>query len=510
MKININIGVFKLASVLLIALPYFAFFLGWLRLELGITLTILLVYGLFQYIKSLNFNQKEPVLLLNLLFIAAILTLFVMLSGAGGFGNQVSDYTKQNIVTKDLMLQNWPVEYQNKGEKSFLTTYLGFYILAPALVGHFGWMAVNAFNFVYMLVSVLIAAFWMARFARSFKIEFPFFFVLIGGITAISFLILNGTDSLAVYIEKIKTNAHFFWLNAWDTIPVTYLSMVEQITWSPQHTLPCWVLMGLFINDWLLDDETTFTPFYLSLIALWSPLVLVGIAPFFLYLLVQKGFKLILNLTNFVVAPIIFLVVASMLLSLEVGSFPSHLIFKYENLIGNSLAQKIGVYLYFIFFEVIIWWLPTFYILRKKLYTKERNVLIFTGILLCIVPLYRYGLWNDFVGRCSMAGLFLLFAFVWRAYSAATFRWRLLFIALLGLSSMTPLAHLIGSFRSAGYSLKMNPPKYETISDLPAFAVSFSLDQFVAKPETFFYKYLAKQKASIQINNEQNHTIISK
>ena len=495
-QFKVSVGLLKFMSVLFIALPFYPFFLGWLRLEIGIVLSILLTVGLFFYAKTRNYKQFQQISTLHFFGIFCIIFVFVAFSGTGGFGFQVADYLKQNVVTRDLMQQSWPISYQLEGKTVYLAHYLGYYILAPTLVGHLGWGAVNLFNFGFTFLGFLISSFWLCRFANNFKVSFGLFFVFFGGITSISFLILHGSNSVQVLIETIKTNGHFFWLNAWDTIPLTYLGTSEQLRWSPQHTVPCGVLMGLLLNDWLIDDDVRYSPFYLSLLALWSPLVLIGFAPFLLIILIQKGFHPILNSTNFFIAPVIFFVVAMMLLSLEVGSFPSHFILNYENTIGNDLSRKIGVYCWFLVMEVGVWWLPVYLILRKRLASTENLVLIFTGILLSLIPLYRYGLWNDWCGRVSFPALFILFAFVWKAFSETTVRWQAVLIGILVMGSMTPLAQFAGSLRMSGYRIKMNPPALASLPTLQEICVGYSIDQFVAKDNTFFYKYIAKIKKS--------------
>lgn len=495
MTINISVKYLRIITLLVILTPFFPFFIGWMKPLYGVLMSLILLFSFWQYLRHQRSTNSISVPLINLFVIAAGVFVFVGLSGSGGFGTQVADYNKQNAIIKDLIDQQWPLTYSLNNERVFLATYMGYYVLIPSIFGGMGWKWVNLFYFFYSYGITLIAVLWLFRFAKNFKKAGVLFLLFFSGISLFSFVALHGFEFLNVLKENIKDDKHFFWLNAWNTLPLNYLGAFEQLRWSPQHTLPTWLLIGLMLNDWFVDDDVKFMPFYLSLLVLWSPIVMVGFFPYLLLMILQKGFRPILNTTNLVMAPVIFGMVALMILSIEAGSFPKHFIFKYDNTVGNGLVQKILVYIGFLFFEVIVWFVPVYFILKNKLSQSERQLLWFCGVLLCTIPLFRYGLWNDWVGRVSMPSLVILLAFTWRAFGQATARWRGALLGILVLAAMSPLAQLTSSFRAMGYKIAFKPQPVKQVLDLPSVCVGYSLDQFVAKENTFFYKYIAKEKS---------------
>ena len=65
---------------------------------------------------------------------------------------------------------------------------------------------------------------------------------------------------------------------------------------------------------------------------------------------------------------------------------------------------------------------------------------------------------------------------------------------LLLCGSISAFLAIGGSTIEKRFTIKFDPPAAHTVQDLPGVCVWYPLDQFVAKGDTFFFKYLAKDE----------------
>lgn len=490
---RISVAWLRIATIVYIAFPFFPFLLGWLQPLYGVPLSLLLAFGIYNYVKSLNFELEQDFNPIWLLATLVLLFVWFAFSGSGGVGYQVSDLAKVNTMVKDLAEKPWPVNYQVEGETLFFSHYLAYYLPAPTLFGFMGYKYVQLFLFFFTALGFSLGLFWLVRFASVNIFKFVLFFILFGGVATFSFFIKFGSGAFAEFWSRLNSHGFVFWLNCWDIIPLNYNSITDMLYWTPNHGIAAFIGVGYFLNDTFVDDDIRFTPFVLSLLLFWSPLVLVGLFPFFLYSLVKKRFAGIWNLSNLLVAPLIFIVIASFLLSIQSGDLVQHFIFSAPVGDTHGIVDKLGVYLYFVVFEVLIWAVPIFYFFKKHFKKGEQNLFLFTVGLLLFIPLYRFGLWNDWCTRVSYPSLVILAIFAVKTLLNSTNWKRLVMLFLFLLGSQSAILAIGGSVISQNYSIKFNPPPAHQVQDLPGVCVWYPLDQFVAKGDTFFFKYLAKR-----------------
>ncbi|MES2796792.1 MAG: hypothetical protein V4683_12550 [Bacteroidota bacterium] len=501
MNLKISISSLKVISVIYLAFPYFIFFLGWLKLPIGVFLSLLLLVGLYLYSKGQNDPKIPQIPLFQLIAIFLIVLLWVLFSGAGGFGYQNHDYYKHNSLLKDLTDQHWPVSYIVDSGKKFLSHYLAYYLPGPGLFASLGWKYVNMANFFLTLTGVLIAVFWLLRFVGKFSFWVLFVFILAGGAHLLILYFTHG-GSLAHFLkDTIQNHGNMFWLNCLNINgqpinKINFMTVSDMLYWGPQHAISCWIGMGLLLNDWL-DKNIKYSPFYISLIAFWAPLALIGIAPFLLYFLVLEKFKGIFNWVNMLIAPIIFIVIGIFLTSIKTNELIHHFLIHDRSVDGISILNQIVAYFYFLCVEVFIWWIPAFLILRKTPLKKYNGLYWLVLALLMVIPLFRYGQWNDWCTRVSLPALYVLYAMMAMAIiNVKQLKIRLLLITVCLICALSPITLIMSSLNSSGFKVQWTPPVYEFIGDLPSASVGFPVDQFVADPDCFFYKYLAKTKSN--------------
>lgn len=501
MNLRININSLKIASVIYLALPYFIFFLGWLKLPIGIILSIVLLIGLYIFAKNQPKNIFSQAPLFQLICCILVVLLWVLFSGAGGFGYQNHDYYKHNSLLKDLTIQHWPVSYNLEAGQKYLSHYLAYYLPGPGLFHALGWKYVNLANFFLTLSGVFLSIFWLLRFVGKFSFWVVLIFIFGSGAHIFVLLYENGGNITSLVADNINNHKYLFWLNCLNINKepintINFMSVSDMLYWGPQHAIGAWLAVGLLLNDWM-DKNIKFAPFYISLVAFWAPLVLVGLAPILLFVLVNEKFKGVFNLINMIIAPIIFSVIALFLTSIKVTELTQHFIFHDRSSMGISLANQVFAYLYFILVEVLIWWAPAYFVLQKTAMKKYNGLFWVVLALLITIPLFRYGQWNDWCTRASLPSLYILYCMMAMAILyAKSVKIKAFLISICAICSLSPSILMLSSLKANGFKIKWSPPAEEFIGDLPSASVGFPVDQFVADPDCLFYKYLAKSKTN--------------
>jgi len=491
---KVPISYLRIITLVYIAFPLIPFFGGWLRLTYGLPLLGILILGCYKYAISLDYKEKEFFRSKDVYLGFAIITFWLFFSGAGGMGFQFDDHHKNNTLTWELSNNSWPLEYQVEGEKMYLSHYLSYYIVGPFLVGFLGYKYAQIFLFLWTAFGVFLGAFWLARATRNFNWRFFIFFIFFGGISIFSFIVKYKSGFLAEIYHRLKNHGYVFWMNCWDVIPLNYMGITDLLYWTPQHFIPAILGIGLILNNGIIDKNIKYLPFILVLLAMWSPLILVGIFPFFIYVLWANRLNGIFNYVNLIIAPVLFFVMFSFLMAIDSGDLVQHFIFKSYGVGDASLLKKVGIYFYFIFFEILVWVIPILVLKRNKWKHGEKSLFALVSIVLIIIPLYRFGLWNDWCNRVSVPAILILLVYSFKTFmeEKTIRRWSL--IAILILSILSPMMDMIGSIHYAGYKPKFSPPDESEVKTLPEICISFPITQFVATENTFFYKYLAKKK----------------
>jgi hypothetical protein len=492
--IKIPISVLKILTVFYLAFPYFIFFLGWLKLPIGIFLSVTLLYGLYIFTKSQSIATPNfKISLSNLILCILIVLIWVLFSGAGGFGYQNHDYFKHNFLQFDLTKQTWPVMYHLKNGTKYLSHYLAYYLPGPAIFYGLGWKYVQLANFFLTLSGILLAIFWMLRFVGKFTFWIVLLFIFASGTQIFTLIFQNGTQSLPLILDKIRNHGFLFWMNGLGILPINFMSASDMLYWGPQHAISCWLAIGLLLNDWLIDKNLKHSPFYISLIAFWSPLGLIGLAPFLLVALINTKFKAIVNAVNLLIAPIVFVVIALFLTSISTTELLHHFLIHDRSADGITILSQIGAYFYFVTFEILIWWVPAYLVLKNKV-NETYKLLFWTAlVVLLLTPFFRYGLYNDWCTRVSLPALFVMYVMMLLAIlKVESKNIRMVLLSICIVSALGPAILILSSIRSMGYRIKWEPPLEQNMQDLSK--TDFPVEQFVADPDCFFYKYIAKQK----------------
>lgn len=137
-KIRINGIGFFICAMFYVYISIIIFLIGWIKAIISIPVTIVLLIALYKYYKSYkpNIENVEPIYISMKMFFALfiIVCAIACILGWTGFAKQTGDFIKHNSVLQDLTNKSWPVYYNNTGQTSMLTYYIGQYLF-PALIG---------------------------------------------------------------------------------------------------------------------------------------------------------------------------------------------------------------------------------------------------------------------------------------------------------------------------------------------------------------------------------------
>lgn len=120
------------SSLFYLALPYFIFVMGWLKLYLALFYVSLIALSLYIFLRRIDRickheQEKTDKNVLGgrvILLVVLVVLVFLGISGVGGFGYQDTDWLKHNAILMDLVERPWLVVYQLGEEKLPLVYFI--------------------------------------------------------------------------------------------------------------------------------------------------------------------------------------------------------------------------------------------------------------------------------------------------------------------------------------------------------------------------------------------------
>lgn len=221
-------------------IPVIIFILGWVKLPIALPLAVLLCALIIFLFIHTDFGacwkliQENPV---KFLIGAAVIFVWVYLSGIGGFSYQNTDHTARNATLYALIDEPWPLVMQDMP----IVYYLGFW-LPSALVGKlFGLAAAKVFLFVWAYLGV----FWCWCYVCENWLKRISFLALS------VFILFSGLDVLGVFVNFLSegvtflgdATAHIEW---WSGVQLS--SVTSQLFWVFNQALPAWVATLLVLG----------------------------------------------------------------------------------------------------------------------------------------------------------------------------------------------------------------------------------------------------------------------
>ena len=495
-----------IASLVYLFLPSVLFFLGWMRLSVGLVLTIGVVFGIYKCLQPRT--PTRPAFPLNkgfwpLLVTIAICAAAVYWSSAGSYTPNIGvrDPDKQYMTLREFMVQPWPCAYQD--EVAFGTVdpqipaYHFYYYMTAGAVGKImGWKGANHFLAIWVCAGLCLSVFWIYRLIGSRNPTYALWFLLFGGlgVLAQAFLGVSRPLSASSFPDLWWTQASNLYPEM-DTLLLHYPSNYLLLSWLPNHAIPGWLATGVLMHETIKRGTMRNAFFIASVVPVWSVFMAMGILPFLVALAVRQvclryksvglwpATKEILTVQNAIIGPLIVLVQALMLMSNN-GSSESGFI------VGPLLdVWPMLLLFYFISFGAYVLFLP-----RGAHSQGASRVWWVTALtLLFLIPIYKLGVVNDFCGRVCVPALFVLFVFVAKYFvegRPGTQKRLLLTLAMIGTAPSAVV--LYTNQQLSDSSLRVMPE--EEVMTFAQYCMELKEDalQALGSPDSFFWRVLGK------------------
>jgi hypothetical protein len=363
-----------------------------------------------------------------------------LLGGEGHFFYSTTDWITRDAVLSDLIKNGLTVLYRYEGQDYLLRAPLGMYMF-PVVVGrvlglyaaHMALLAQNSF------ITGTIAYF-VAQIAGVRKGPFLFVLFAFSGMDIVPILIAEANEIFGH--NAFLPFAHIEWWGEYfSAIRLQYSSHLTQIFWVPNHMAPGWWFATLTLLYMRAEVDLAVLLVSFAAMLLWSPLAMMGAAPFMLMFAIRELPRKIFAMRNFIAgAAGLCLVPIALYLTLDAASVPSEFLFKYD---GFALRWATFLTIEIPQFAIIVYaW--------NKVAPPDRPLLLLAGAMLLAIPMFSVGASNDFVMRASIPPLFLL-AYAFARIAVLTPRDNGAFATIISsiviISLATPLLEVKGAFK---------------------------------------------------------------
>ena len=485
------------AALVYLLLPFLLFTLFWLRIPYSLLLGAILIYCLVVSFQRFTFSAIQIDLQASqqkqLWISAAILAVWLLFSGIGGFSYQNSDFEVRNAIFRDLIQQQWPVVYNadiyptthhGANEHLLLVYYFGYWLPAALIGKLLGWTVGNIFLYLWSFLGLLLTFALLCQYVGKVSYKIALLLVFWSGLDIVGSLIALYAGSS---VPELGVIAHIErWANSIN-VPAQFSSNTTLLYWVFNQTIPLWITILLLVND--RGKKAIF--FIIALALFQAPLGTIGLVPYVLFQLITKlskvGFRSLvdeyLSIPNTVGALVVVGVTGLYFTMNQAGALRS--IVSYEPL----------NYATFFLLEAGI--------LGLWLYTRQRsNLLLLSICVLFLVPFVKIGLNSDFSMRASIPALFILMALTIKflfdtKYSLAS---KLPIAIFLLIGSVTPALEMARSLFFTSSHVAYNLNSRFKFSDSPLVPASVKNK---IKDRTFLYdqiKTLNKYNKGILID----------
>jgi len=429
-------------------IPYIIFFVFWYRWFITIPCIAFILFSLYHMSKARDIG--EPDWQNSDMIAILVLLAWVGFSGIGGAVFQNYDWHKHNAILADLVRYEWPLVYHND-QPYLLIYYIAFY-LPSAMIGKvFGnsFVAAQIFLYIWSVIGMIIVY-------REIKSIFPKKTLIV----LLLFVVFSGMDVIGIFYKEsvdwlINPTQH---IENWSLpVAIEYSSFTTLLFWVPQHAIAGWVIT-LMLYRYQEEVHSVFLLWGISIF--YSPFIFIGLFPFIGYIVIKnikkkkaRQYITISNITGLMLALIVGLYLIS-------GSSGSSISFLWQD---SAVSNVWVVYFVFIVTEVL---LLSFALLFSKLSKKEPKGWLYLSIgILIVLPLIKYGHFNDLCMRASIPALLILFIFTIKSLFSPNNK-RYLRIAILVILLIGAISPAIEFSRTAYKTIKKESVKNHADSTL--------------------------------------------
>ncbi|WP_128548108.1 hypothetical protein [Larkinella soli] len=484
-----------IATVSYMVLPALLFLLTWVRPSIGLPCVVLLC-GMAAYIFTRPRQTAagySPALNRKNVLIASVLTfVYLLVYGFGEFNWQLFDFQFHNAKYHDLIVNSWPVYYPKYN--TYMCYYNAYYLPVAFLSKFLGIGSARYLALLWTWAGLLLVCGWVL--SLSPKRPWRVFLVLF--IFCNSWVFIWAIRAAGLALAYLPPN--YIDLGNFPIILMSPFS--DHLVWAPQHTIPA-LLAALSLTSFYRQRQAEWLPMMalqLGGALFWGPFAVVGSFPFVLYLfwLDRRQFlKKPLYLLLPVLTGLGLLPVAIYLTSTQITSDPAVNMF----ITQTGLPSWPFFFLLYILTNFVIWYVPLRWLTPND---RQLHPWLTVAILsLCVLPLYRLGIMNDWQMRTNIPAysILILFSAQWLVNYQGPRQWIrwgfIVFWAVNGLSTLKFTAAFLPPHPTNTFISHPSPYGDETTPDLavrhynPATA-----GQYLLRSDSLFEKYFMSPPAA--------------
>ena len=402
-------------SICFIALPIVIFFAGYLKLYIGLPLSLLFISACVLSVRDAAKDQDKKLLSRNdtdikipigyLIAFAVTAVVVSYVSGVGEFIFTLNDHPYRRAIMNDLVNYKWPVIYdystqtnpdvikeigRTSGNYAFM--YYFTFWLPAALVGKIGGaFAANLALMLWNAIGIFLTFIGICKIIGRASFTVPFVYICFAGLDVFPNIVHSfvGWDS---------------WLGMEVWVPeLAYMSNFAELTSVFHQCVPCWLIVTLI----MMSYNSRSIGLCGGMLFAYSPWGIIGLFPLAIVRAFSKpmrtggtgkAVKNVFSLINIISCASLLMIYTPFYL----GNHSSTSIKGFFWEFINDPLLSVIVYILFILIEIV----PVALILWK---TEKKEALFIASLIeLMIIPLYKVTEANDFCLRSSMAARFIL------------------------------------------------------------------------------------------------------
>ncbi len=375
-------------ALLCLAFPGVVFFLTWFKPVIGWPAAIVVCAAIVQV-----FRNKEvcayavPFRRRDVFFLAALALLWAVLSGAGAFVPQSSDYVKHNLLLHDLETKPWPVFYHTGHGARFLCYGLSYY-LPSALVGAAcGDLAGRIAAVLWSAICCFLILYWVGSMNRRRPWLTIGVFLLVAGMQFLWFLARHSLPPLvAHFCDPQRFSDSFESLGLF----AGYAPALFKSYWAPQHGIPGWLGVALLYELLWVRGKVGCGFLVGALVLGWSPLTCTGLLVVPLAWLFSRPSRWSWQLVSLAAGLVVFVLYA-IYYSAHDPLADKGPIWTFKSELHWTLFYAVFAVTQVLLLAICVWLMDR----RWKLLDGWRPLYYVSVALLLALPLYKFGLFGD-------------------------------------------------------------------------------------------------------------------
>ena len=481
-------------SFAFLLLPNIIFLIGWYQWYIGLPMATFSVYLFYLFCVGYDSNiflEEQEVPDRRFLFILLGISVFLAyICGMGEMTYQVTDYIKHNVIFSNLATKPWPVIIEDPNQPDAFLCYGVAYYLPASLLGKLlGLKVVIAASFLWGISGIFLCLIWVNRTINRYKWQFVVLFLFFAGLDPL-FNIIDG--------QRNNLNDILSWDGLGYPILLSYMSPVRLMVWNPQYVFPAWIGVGLMVHLCRFHKNGVGISAFLSVLTiLWAPFITIGLIPVWIYFFVKDRFR---NLFNYYS-------VSGVILAALIGAyFAAHQpIQDYPYLLWQEgVRQAIHDYTMFIIMEIGVYLVLVYIIERKFSFIPKtfQPLMRLSILVLLILPVYRMGIFNDFLMRVSMPSLFLMtigiIVVIYEILAQKLYKKSVVTVALCVfymIGATSPMRYMFTPFFPPGrYTKNSINDRQHSVFGMNALYEGWEISfQYTGSEKSFYYRYLSNR-----------------